>query len=459
MIQKERLTILSPGKKIRNGDYVLYWMQAAQRTEANFALEYAIHQANKRNLPLIVFFGLTGQFPDANLRHYYFLLEGLQDVSQSLYKRGIQLIIRYGSPEHSIQDLAADASLVVVDQGYLRIQRDWRSSVAHSLDCPFTQVESEVLVPLQTASPKEEYSAATIRPKIHKNLQRFLVETPPEKILHPSASLDIDSVSIQDLSAALHHLSLDTSVAPVPHLHGGTREAHGHLYRFIKQDLDVYHLPKNNPGHDVLSHMSPYLHFGQISPLTIALGVMAHGGPGAQAYLEELIIRRELACNFVFYNPHYDSFQGLPPWAVSTLSEHATDRHDYQYSPSELEKADTHDPYWNAAQLEMVKTGKMHGYMRMYWGKKVIEWSPTPQKAYQNLVALNNKFELDGRDPNGFAGIAWCFGKHDRPWPERPIFGKIRYMTSQGLTRKFDMDTYIEKIDNLTSAMDSDGKK
>ncbi len=458
MIQKERLTILS-SKKIQKGDYVLYWMQAAQRTEANYALEYAIHQANKHDLPLIVFFGLTDQFPDANLRHYYFLLEGLQDVSQSLQKKGIELIVRQGSPEHSIQDLAAAACLVVVDQGYLRIQRDWRSIAAHSLDCPLIQVESDVIVPLQITSSKEEYSAATIRPKIYKNLQKFLVEIPPEKILHPSTSWDIDSISIQDLSVTLHHLSLDTSVAPVPHLHGGTREAHGHLDRFIKQDLDVYHLSKNNPGHDVLSHMSPYLHFGQISPLTIALHVMAHGGPGAQAYLEELIIRRELACNFVFYNPHYDSFQGLPPWAANTLSEHATDRRDYQYSSSDLEKAGTHDPYWNAAQLEMIQTGKMHGYMRMYWGKKVIEWSPTPQKAYQNLVALNNKFELDGRDPNGFAGIAWCFGKHDRPWPERPIFGKIRYMTAQGLTRKFDMDTYIEKIDNLTSAMDSDDKK
>lgn len=459
MIHTDRVTHLASEKKIQKGDYVLYWMQAAQRTEANFALEYAIHQANKHQLPLIVFFGLTGHFPEANLRHYYFLLEGLRDVSTSLYDRGIQLIIRTGSPPHSISDLAADASLVIVDRGYLRIQREWRSSVAHSLDCPLIQVESDVIVPIQTTSSKEEYSAATIRPKIYKNLHRFLAKIHPEKIRYPSTSLDMDSVSLQDLSAILDHLSIDTSIPPVPHLHGGTREAHGHLARFITHDLDVYHLKKNNPGHDVLSHMSPYLHFGHISPLAIALQIIHHGGPGAQAYLEELIIRRELACNFVFYNPSYDSFQGLPTWAQNTLREHDEDKRDYHYTPSELEKAQTHDPYWNAAQLEMMTTGKMHGYMRMYWGKKVIEWSQTPQEAYQTLLALNNTYELDGRDPNGFAGVAWCFGKHDRPWPERNIFGKIRYMTAQGLKRKFDMDTYIEKIDNLTSAMDTDDTK
>ena len=459
MIHTDRIIPLTPGKKIQKGDYVLYWMQAAQRTDANFALEYAIHQANKQNLPLLVFFGLTDQFPDANLRHYQFLLQGLQEVSKSLYTRGIQLIIRHGSPTHSITDLAASASLVIVDRGYLRIQREWRSRVAQTLDCPLIQVESEVIIPIQTTSSKEEYSAATIRPKINKNLHRFLVEIPPTKILHSSTSLDIDSVSLQDPSAVLHHLSIDTSVPPVPHLHGGTREAQEHLAGFITQGLDVYHLYKNNPGQDVLSHMSPYLHFGHISPLYIAIQVMGRGGPGAQAYLEELIIRRELACNFVFYNPAYDSFQGLPTWAGETLTEHVTDKRDYHYTLSELEQAKTHDPYWNAAQLEMIQTGKMHGYMRMYWGKKVLEWSPTPQEAYQTVLALNNKYELDGRDPNGFAGVAWCFGKHDRPWPEREIFGKIRYMTAQGLKRKFDMDTYIEKIANLTTAKERDNAK
>ena len=459
MIQEERLSLLAPGKKTLQGDYVLYWMQAAQRTEANFALEHAIQKANKLDLPLLVFFSLTDRFPEANLRHYSFLLEGLRDVSVSLHKRGIQFVVRKGSPPHAIKNLAGAASLIIVDRGYLRIQRDWRSSVASFLDCPLIQVESDVLVPIQTTSPKEEYSAGAIRPKIHTHLHRFLAVPTPTKILHHSTAIDIDSVSVQDLSATLHNLSIDTSVAPVPYLHGGTRAAHGHLSRFINQGLDVYHLSKNNPGHGVLSQMSPYLHFGQISPLTITLEVMGHGGPGAQAYLEELIIRRELACNFVYYNPYYDSFQGLPSWAGNTLDEHATDRRDYQYSPSNLEEADTHDPYWNAAQKEMVHTGKMHGYMRMYWGKKVIEWSPTPQEAYQTLLSLNNKYELDGRDPNGFAGVAWCFGKHDRPWPERAIFGKTRYMTAQGLKRKFDMDAYIEKIDNLTSNRDTDDKK
>ncbi len=210
--------------------------------------------------------------------------------------------------------------------------------------------------------------------------------------------------------------------------------------------MDRYEELKNDPTKECVSNMSPFLHFGQISPLHIALRVSETDSPGKDAYLEELIVRRELSVNFVFYNKNYDAFEGLPEWAKKTLKEHEKDPREYVYTLEELENAETHDPYWNAAQREMTLRGKMHGYMRMYWGKKIIEWSRTPENAFKTAVYLNNKYELDGRGPNGFTGVAWCFGKHDRPWKERPIFGKIRYMNANGLKRKFDADGYVAKI-------------
>ncbi len=191
--------------------------------------------------------------------------------------------------------------------------------------------------------------------------------------------------------------------------------------------------------------MSPYLHFGQISPLYVAIQISQHRSPGKEAFLEELIVRRELSMNFVHYNQNYDSFTGIPDWAKHTLDEHRQDPRKYMYSLEQLEQAQTHDPYWNAAQREMVITGKMHGYMRMYWGKKILEWTTKPEEAFSIALYLNNKYELDGRDPNSFTGVAWCLGKHDRPWGRRPIFGNIRYMSAEGLKRKFNANKYAQK--------------
>jgi deoxyribodipyrimidine photo-lyase len=221
------------------------------------------------------------------------------------------------------------------------------------------------------------------------------------------------------------------------------------LMGFIRENLDRYPAYRNDPVAGVLSCMSPYLHFGQISPLSIALNILETKSPSAGTYLEELIVRRELSMNFVHYNPLYDEFSGLPDWARKTLLSHSGDLREYTYRFSEFESARTHDPFWNAAQREMVLTGKMHGYMRMYWGKKILEWSETPEEAYRTALALNNRYELDGRDPNGYAGIAWCFGKHDRAWQERPVFGKIRYMNAAGLNRKFDAARYVARIEAL----------
>jgi deoxyribodipyrimidine photo-lyase len=232
---------------------------------------------------------------------------------------------------------------------------------------------------------------------------------------------------------------------------GGGSEASKRLADFSKNKLSAYPELRNDPIIDFLSNLSPYLHFGQISPVQVALEVLSADATDAakEAYLEELIVRRELAINYAHFSQNYDSFEGLPDWSKLTLEKHKTDSRQYLYTVEELERGETHDPYWNAAQNQMRITGKMHSYMRMYWGKKILEWTKTPQDAFKTCLYLNDKYELDGRDANGFTGVAWCFGKHDRPWKERPVFGTVRFMNANGLRRKFDADKYVEKVKSL----------
>ena len=446
MIQKERIKVLNR-KGIQEGKYILYWMQASQRAEYNHALEFAILKANELRQPLIVFFGITDQFPEANERHYTFMLEGLKEVKHSLEKRGIQMVILHQSPEIGVLQLAKKASLAVVDRGYLKIQKAWRDDASKKMDCLLIQVETDVVVPVEETSIKEEYAAATIRSKIKRKLDAFLVPLKEHEPIIDSLSLDFDSFDIEGVEKAISKLRIDRSVKRVNAFHGGTKEGKSHLEIFLESKLDRFPELRNDPTLDYLSHMSPYLHFGQISPLYITLKVSKTRSLGAEAFLEELIIRRELSMNFVFYNEKYDSLEAIPDWTKKTLRTHQKDRRPYLYSPKELESARTHDPYWNAAQKEMVIKGKMHGYMRMYWGKKILEWSKTPEEAFKIALYLNNKYELDGRDPNGFTGVAWCFGKHDRPWGERAIFGNVRYMNDRGLKRKFDADKYVKMME------------
>ena len=448
MIQSERIKILNDGP-VRDGRYVLYWMQAAQRAEYNHALEYAVRSANGLGKPVVAFFGITDNWPEANLRHYYFMLEGLQEVRRDFEAGGIRMVIRHQSPDSGAAELAKDAAMVVVDAGHLKIQAKWRADVAGRVKCPTYEVETNLIVPVEEASSKENFSAGTFRPRITKQLDRYLVPLRRTKPRVDSLDLRFPSFDIDDIDKALSKLDIDRSVPKSNYFHGGTSEAKQRLNVFLRNKLDRFSDLRNDPTADHVSHMSPYLHFGQISPLYIALKVGKASGPGSDAYLEELIVRRELSHNFVYYNNDYDKFACLPPWAVNTLTFHRRDKREYVYSVEQFERAETHDPYWNAAQREMVVTGKMHGYMRMYWGKKILEWSKNPRTAFKTALYLNNKYELDGRDPNAFAGVAWCFGKHDRAWAERPVFGKIRYMNAAGLKKKFNIDAYVEKIRQL----------
>jgi len=450
MIQPERIKKLNQ-KEPCQGKYVLYWMQASQRAEYNHALEYAVLKANELGKPLVVFFGLTGQYPEANERHYLFMLQGLLETQNRLQERGILMVIRQDSPDKGAEILAQGACLVVADRGYTRLQRAWRQNVANNISCPLVQVESDVVVPIEAVSKKEEYAAATIRKKFHLQLGKYLQPLAPVPLIHHSLGLKLETLDIALPHQVIQQLKVNIGAAPVAMI-GGTMTAKQRLQEFIQEKLPEYNEKRNHPELDYLSHMSPYLHFGQISPLYIAeqiLNAVIAGQESKEAYLEELLVRRELSMNFVFYQENYDGIDCLPAWALATLQQHALDLRPYLYSLSRLENADTHDPYWNAAQKEMVVTGKMHGYMRLYWGKKILEWSRDFQEAYQAALYLNNKYELDGRDANGYTGVAWCFGKHDRPWQERAIFGKVRYMNDKGLERKFDMKRYLVKIKQL----------
>ncbi|MFW5826636.1 MAG: deoxyribodipyrimidine photo-lyase [Alkalispirochaeta sp.] len=460
MAQDQRVTFLND-RSVPRRPGIAYWMQASVRTRYNHALEYAVHLANHRNTSLQVFFALSPGYPDAALRHYWFLLQGLQDVSTNLASRGIPFTVLLGDAPQVVSAVAGQVGTVVTDRGYTRIQRQWRTTVAEQIDCPLVQVESNVVVPVHTVSEKQEWSAATLRRKIHPHLEAFL-SRPPEVAYHrreaPAALKRIDQFPVVDLARltapedVAELFSVNTAIGPVAEFTGGEEAAGERLSSFLTERLSGFDELRNVPDRDHTSHMSPYLHFGHISPVEIVLRaqeqVDAHLGEAVRedldSFIEELVVRRELAMNFTEFNPRYDQFAGLPEWARNTLTEHSGDERPALYTAGQLERAETSDPYWNACQRELLQRGKMHGYMRMYWGKKILEWMQEPADAMELAIALNDRYELDGRDPNGYTGVAWCFGVHDRGWPERPIFGKVRYMNANGLKRKFkQIDEYL----------------
>ena len=459
-VEDSRIQVLSPQDEPRQGDYVLYWMQQSQRAEHNPALEYAVQRANALGLPLLVGFGLMDGYPEANVRHYRFLLEGLQDTAAALEKRRVGFVLQRGEPPEVALKLARKAALVVCDRGYLRHQKAWREDVAARARCPVVQVEGDVVVPVPAASGKREFAARTLRPKVHRLWNAYLRPLSPTPLAHDSRRMVPKGLSLADVDALLGQLELDASVPPVHHLfQGGTSEVKKLLRAFLAHHLPVYQENRLHPETNHVSHMSKYLHFGQVSPVVLALAAREAkaADPQRESFLEELIVRRELAQNFCEYTPDYDAYACLPPWAQATLDAHRGDERPHQYTRPQLERARTHDPYWNAAMREMRYTGYMHNAMRMYWGKKILEWSSTPEHAHQTALWLNNRYFLDGRDANSYANIGWVFGLHDRPWGQRPIFGTVRYMSAGGLERKSDMEAYIEKVDALVARAQAAG--
>ncbi|MDD4126127.1 MAG: deoxyribodipyrimidine photo-lyase [Methanomicrobium sp.] len=436
--------------EVQKGEYVLYWMQSSVRTKYNFALDYAKQKAKKLNIPLVVYFGIDTNYPESNQRHLFFMMQGLKETITELNNENIAVFLNLSSPEKGAADAGKKASLIVTDMGYLKFHREWRNYVSSNVKCPLIQVESNIIVPVLETSDKEEWSAATIRKKINLKLPLYLREHHADTSETKPYNKDIPEgfFSNPNIKAISDLPLINKDVKPSKYYQGGYSKAKSILLDFIRNKLDNYSKDRNFPEKNIQSDMSPYLHFGHISPLEIAVDIINSGFIDPDDYLEQLIIRRELAINYVTYNSYYDTFTGLPKWCIDTLNMHRLDKREYIYSTDELESAGTHDDYWNAAQNEMKITGKMHGYMRMYWGKKIIEWSESPITAFNTAVYLNNKYSLDGRDPNSYAGIAWCFGKHDRAWGERPVFGKIRYMNDKGLKRKFDIEQYVNNIKN-----------
>jgi deoxyribodipyrimidine photo-lyase len=429
------------------GRCVVYWMQRAQRAIDNPALDLAIDAANALRKPVVVFFAPVPFYPHANLRHYRFLNEAIPEIASALAKLNVGFVLRR-FPDHSLLKFCDEVgpALVVGDENPMREPESWRATAAKKLKAPLWTVDADVIVPAKLLE-KAQYSAHIIRPRLQANLKQFLAAG-----LDPIAQVEWKKngvpASLTPDADITEGWSLDRSVSPVSQWRGGTSEGLRLLRDFIRYKLRGYGTQRNKPEVDHTSRLSPYLHFGHISAVAVALAVQNADAPKAdkEAFLNQIIIWRELAVNLVRFNPNYDNFECAEPWAHRSLAKHVGDLRPVLYTEKQLENAETHDQLWNAAQMQMVNTGWMHNYVRMYWAKKILEWNRTPAEAYQTAVRLNDKYELDGRDPNGYAGIAWAIvGKFDRPWFERPIFGQIRYMSGESTGRKFDSKKYIQQ--------------
>ncbi|MEM7694325.1 MAG: deoxyribodipyrimidine photo-lyase [Pseudomonadota bacterium] len=449
-----RVSALNERARTQDGRYVLYFMQHSQRAAHNPALEHAISVANDCGLPLLTVFAVDPDYPEANARHYTFMLEGIKETAAAITKRGAHFSLRKGTPPDIAAALAKDAAAVVTDRGYLRHLVAWREALAEDAPCAVEMVEGDVIVPVAVASPKKETAARTIRPKLKRALGDWLAL--PDRIPLKAKARGLasaDDRDLSDLAAFVAGLGCDASVGPAPGFRGGTGEARARLKRFVDQRLKGYGSDRADMVNRHVSELSPYLHFGQISPLEVYHAVKDAKPPqdAEDSFIDEMLTRRELAVNFVHNEPNYDKYSALPEWARNTLADHADDPRDRVYTTQEMEDGKTDDPYWNAAMKEMRVTGYLHNHMRMYWGKRIIAYTNTPEHAFRTALSLNNKYLLDGRDANSYANVAWLFGIHDRGWPERAVFGKVRTMMPSGLKRKFDIEAYVRWARDLRS--------
>ena len=430
---------------------VIYWMSRDQRVDDNWALLFAQEMALDAKVPLGVVFALDPSYPSATRRSLGFLLRGLAESARDLGEKGIPFFLLEGPPGQTVPGFASriGAGAVFCDFDPLRAKTAWKSRVAESLACPLFEVDAHNIVPCWAASQKAEYGAYTLRPKLARLLPHFLAEFPPlEKHPFPWEG----KVPPIDLEGTLLRAAPSAAVPEVQSPAPGPSAGKRALAEFVAHRLENYGTIRNDPNRDGCSGLSPYLHFGQVSPQRVALEVSraSVGEESRKAFLEELVVRRELSDNLCLYNPAYDRPEGFPAWARETLARHAPDPREYLYSLEALENAATSDPLWNAAQARLARTGRLHGYLRMYWGKRILAWSPSGEEALAAVLVLNDRYALDGRDPNGYAGAAWCIGGvHDRPWPERPVFGKIRTMTASGCRRKFDVEAYVRESPSL----------
>ncbi len=501
LAEQPRILVRRGGAPRLGGRCVVYWMQRAVRIHENPALDVAIEAGNLLGLPVVVYFQVIPNYPNANLRHYHFLQQGLQDVEQDAAERGVGFVVRRAAGQGKGATLEGfleevQAALVVGDENPCREPERWRKVLAGRLRLPYWTVDADVVVPSRVFG-RSFVLLHHFRPHLRRELPKFLMEHKSSRPVHPwKAKKGFEAWDLKrDITEGF--TKLDRTVGPVDSFVGGTHAALNRMHEFVNHELKDYGENRNHPEVRGTSRLSPYLHFGNIGPITIALAVrraaeeseqehasgakardsmaassarlkpcpgtkllpQAHAGrvsgaedasgspklaAVAERYLDELIGWRELAVLFVRYEPNYDNWECAAPWARKSLLEHVEDPRQHRYTLEQLERGETADELWNAAQMEMVNTGWMHNYMRMYWAKKILEWAPNPATAFDWAVILNDKYELDGRDPNGYAGIAWAIvGRHDRPWFNRPIFGLVRTMMEGSTRKKFDAEAYI----------------
>lgn len=454
-----RLRLLAPGSNApRRGraEFVVYWAQMYRRASSNAALSYAVYEANERQLPLVVYEALRVDYPYASARFHAFVLEGARGEAARYRARGAAYAFFLPKTPAEARGvfaaLAARAALVVTDDYPSFVVPEQLARAAAACPCPFVAFDDNAVTPL-ALFPREEYAARTLRPKLHRTLPDWFrpVEeldckrAPPTRLELPFEPFDVERV---DLARAIAALPVDQSVPAVAESPGGSDEARRRLERFVRQALSAYPDDHNHPDRAGTSRLSPYLHFGHISAREVALAVRDAGAPSAarEAFLEQLLVRRTLAFNLARTNPAHRRYEADPAWAQKTLAERVADPRPQIYGRRELEEARTGDEIWNAAQRELRATGVIHNYLRMLWGKCVMAWKATPAEAFDELVYLNDRFALDGRDPNTYTNILWCFGKHDRPWgPARPIYGTVRYMSSERARHKLDLDAYLRR--------------
>ena len=447
-IEPERICELSDHEPNDDGRYVLYWMQASMRAEHNPALEYAAQLANDHEVPLLVACTVIRDYPDAAARHFAFMLGGMGSALAAIERRGASVVVKVGDdPVDSIVELAGDAVVVVLDRGYLRHQREWRDGVVDRVDRPVVRVEGDVVVPVDLASDKQEHAARTIRPKINEHRDDFVVDLDTTALDHTGdvdVSGDVELDAFDDIGALLDDLGLadDDGPQPVDWIDPGTPAARAHLDDFLER-ASTYDDDRNEYASKDTSMMSPYLHYGQISPVHVAYELQDRLGDGAEPYLEEMVVRRELAMNFVEHCADYDSYSGLPDWARESLDDHEGDEREDVYTATELENGETDDEVWNAIMGEIRERGWVHNQLRMYWGKQFVRWTNTPDHAYRTLLDINNRWFLDGRDPSSYANVGWCFGLHDQGFQERDVSGKVRPFTTAALKRKDDLDAWV----------------
>lgn len=482
-VPADRIRTLNRGEENPQGKYVLYWMTMARRASYNFALQRAVERAQALGRPLVVLEALRINYPYASPRFHRFVLEGMKDNAVAMDRRGI-LYYPYVEPASGegsglLEALSAQACLVVTDDFPCFFLPRMLQAAARSVNVRLEAVDGNGLLPLE-ASPDAFPTAYAFRRHLQRVLPRHLFPfplqdpledrtLPPAPVLPHNFSSRWPAADLELLLApeGLAPLPIDHGVPPVD-LQGGAKAARHRLSSFLREGLDRYAALRNDPAADATSRLSPYLHFGHLSVHEVFLAVASAEGwnPGrlspkatgsrtgwwgmgtaAESFLDQVVTWRELGYVFCRRKPReYDRFESLPPWAQFTLERHAADRRDPLYSLEDLLSAQTHDPLWNAAQRQLLREGRIHNYLRMLWGKKVLQWSPHPREALAVLVELNDRLALDGRDPNSYTGILWCLGRHDRPWaPERPVFGTVRYMSSENTARKFDVKPYLRR--------------